>query len=83
MTEKNFGKVDHSHSSPAEGEFNAWKEEADAAVWALQDEGGDAFQYINLDLNPEKFTGCVSPGPLVQCTASRIPCPPPPPPLLT
>lgn len=57
VTEKNFGKVDHSHSSPAEGEFNPWKEEADAAVWALQDEGGDAFQYINLDLNPEKFTG--------------------------
>lgn len=57
VAEKNFGKVDHSQSSPLDDEFNPWSEEANAAVWALQDEGAEGFQYVNLDLNPEKFTG--------------------------
>ncbi|CAN0020420.1 unnamed protein product [Ascophyllum nodosum] len=56
-TERDLGKVDHSQSSPADGEFNPWSEAADAAVWSLQDEGGEDFQYVNLELNPEKFTG--------------------------
>lgn len=38
-------------------EFNPWSEAADAAVWAVQEEGGEGFEYVNLDLNPEKFTG--------------------------
>lgn len=57
LTEKTFGKVNHSQSSPVEDEFNPWSEESDAAVWALQDEGVDDFTYVNLELNPEKFTG--------------------------
>ncbi|CAM9770828.1 unnamed protein product [Scytosiphon promiscuus] len=56
-TERDFGKVDHSQSSPVEDEFNPWSEAANAAVWALQEEGGEGFEYVNLDLNPEKFTG--------------------------
>ncbi|CAM9271821.1 unnamed protein product [Ectocarpus sp. 12 AP-2014] len=55
--ERDFGKVDHSQSSPADDSFNPWSEAADAAVWSLQDEGGEGFEYVNLDLNPEKFTG--------------------------
>ncbi|CAM9859083.1 unnamed protein product [Pylaiella littoralis] len=54
-TERDLGKVDHSQSSPSEDDFNPWSEAA--AVWGLQDEGGEGFQYVNLDLNPEKFTG--------------------------
>lgn len=56
-TERTFGKVDHSQSSPVEDAFNPWSEAANSAVWSVQDEDEDAFQYVNLDLNPEKFTG--------------------------
>lgn len=55
--ERDFGKVDHAHSSPVDDEFNPWSEAADGSVWGLQDEGGEGFQYVNLELNPEKFTG--------------------------
>eukprot|EP00903_Cladosiphon_okamuranus_P017822 g16401.t1 len=55
--ERDFGKVDHTHSSPVEDEFIPWSEKADGSVWGLQDEGGEGFQYVNLELNPEKFTG--------------------------
>ena len=57
--ERDFGKVDHAHSSPEADEFNPWSEAADGSVWGLQDEGGEGFQYVNLELNPEKFTGYV------------------------
>ena len=49
--------MDHAHSSPEADEFNPWSEAADGSVWGLQDEGGEGFQYVNLELNPEKFTG--------------------------
>ncbi|CAN0378409.1 unnamed protein product, partial [Discosporangium mesarthrocarpum] len=56
QVEKRLGRVDHSQSSPVEDLFKPWSE-ADGAVWTEQEEGEESFQYVNLQLNPEKFTG--------------------------
>ncbi|CAM9484266.1 unnamed protein product [Phaeothamnion confervicola] len=56
-TERQLGKVDHSQNSPAEGLFAGWKEPAAGEVWAEQDDNEEGMQYVNLELNPEKFTG--------------------------